>query len=150
MKSSELDTMLMEWQCQKLVTRSINLLDQGRWQELADCYAEDGVLYRPSAPLEKVAGRAAILQSFMARPVKETCHALSNMEVTLQSPTAATVVSRVVLFSGEHKAPDIETIVAAKGNVFIGRFVDQLKKVDGEWVIALRQGSIELNYKGCD
>ncbi|CUB02940.1 nuclear transport factor 2 family protein [Marinomonas fungiae] len=148
MKSADLDTMLIEWQCQKLVTRSINLLDQSRWQELSECYSEDAVLYRPSAPLDKIEGRAAILKSFTERPSKETCHALSNMEVTVHDSLSATVVSRVVLFSGEQKAPDIETIVMAKANVFIGRFVDQLKKVDGEWLIAKRQGSIELHFKG--
>lgn len=147
MNNSELETMLLEWQCQKLVTRSINLLDQRRWQELAQCYTLDGVLYRPSAPTDKIEGREAILNSFTARPSKETCHALSNMEVTVHNPTSATVSSRVVLFSGEQTA-DIETMVVAKANVFIGRFVDQLKKVEGEWLIAKRQGSIELNYKG--
>lgn len=148
MNSPDLETMLIEWQCQKLVTHTINLLDQCRWQELSECYTEDGVLYRPSAPLDGIKGREAILKSFTERPAKETCHALSNMEVTLHDPCSATVASRVVLFSGEQKAADIETIISAKANVFIGRFIDQLKKIDGVWQIAKRQGSIELNYKG--
>lgn len=148
MNCPDLETMLLEWQCQKLVTHTINLLDQCRWQELSECYTEDAVLYRPSAPLDGIIGREAILKSFTERPEKETCHALSNMEVTLHTPMSATVTSRVVLFSGEQKAKDIETIISAKANVFIGRFVDELKNVEGAWKIAKRQGSIELNYKG--
>lgn len=147
-QTPDLETLLQEWQCQKLVTHTINLLDQCRWQELSECYAEDGVLYRPSAPLERIEGREAILKSFTERPEKETCHALSNMEVTVHDSQSATVSSRVVLFSGEQKATNIETIISAKANVFVGRFVDELKKVDGVWKIAKRQGSIELHYKG--
>ncbi len=150
MNSADLDTMLIEWQCQKLVTRSINLLDQSRWQELSECYTEDAVLHRPSAPLDKIEGRAAILKSFTERPSKETCHALSNIEVTVHDAQSATVASRVVLFSGEQKAPDIETIIAAKASVFIGRFVDDVKKVDDTWLIAKRQGSIELKFNGSE
>lgn len=148
MTSPDLETMLIEWQCQKLVIHTINLLDQCRWQELSECYAEDGILYRPSAPLDGIKGREAILKSFTERPEKETCHALSNMEVTVHDSQSAIVASRVVLFSGEQKATDIESIISAKADVFIGRFVDELKKVDGVWKIAKRQGSIELHYKG--
>ncbi len=148
MNSENLESMFIEWQCLKLVKRTVNLLDERRWEELANCYTEDAVLYRPSAPKVKIVGRKAILESFTERPSKETCHILSNMEVQLQSLFAARVVSRVVLFSGDQKASDLETAVTAKESVFIGRFIDDLKYVDGEWRIAKRQGSIELNYNG--
>lgn len=148
MRIPDVERMLIEWQCGALVTRSVNLLDQGSWEALSLCYSEDAVLFRPSAPLESIQGREAILKSFMARPLKETCHALSNMEVSVIDGASAVVSSRVVLFSGDEKAQSIEAIVAAKSDVYIGRFVDELKKVDGEWFIAKRQGSIELNYKG--
>ncbi|NLQ17305.1 alpha/beta fold hydrolase [Marinomonas sp. M1K-6] len=143
-----LESMLIEWQCQKLVTRSINLLDQGRWQELASCYAEDGVLYRPSAPTVKIAGRDAILDSFTARPAKETCHALTNLDADIINETHVVVTSRVVLFAGAKKTDPIEKMVQANADVYIGRFVDEIKKIEGEWLIIKRQGSIELNYKG--
>lgn len=148
MNTLDLDTMLVEWQCQALVTRSMNLLDKGCWQALSQCYTDEAVLFRPSAPSVPIQGREAILKSFMARPLKETCHALSNMEVSVLNNETAIVTSRVVLFSGEEKAHSIESVVLAKSDVYIGRFTDELKKVEGKWLISKRQGSIELNYKG--
>tara|TARA_R110000744_G_scaffold31866_1_gene74806 strand:- start:4635 stop:5099 length:465 start_codon:yes stop_codon:yes gene_type:complete len=148
MSNRTIENMLIEWQCQKLVTRSINLLDQGRWQELANCYAEDGVLYRPSAPTVKIEGRDSILESFTSRPAKETCHALTNIEANIIDQGLVVVTSRVVLFAANKKAEGIESMVQANADIFIGRFVDEIKNVNGEWLIAKRQGSIELHYKG--
>ncbi|QUX94291.1 hypothetical protein C0J08_02205 [Marinomonas sp. CT5] len=148
MTNHNIETMLIEWQCQKLVTHSINLLDQGRWQELANCYTEDGILYRPSSPTSAIVGRDAILQSFTARPAKETCHALANVESKIIDDQHVVVTSRVVLFSANTKVEGIENILPANADIFIGRFVDELKKVNGEWLIAKRQGSIELKYTG--
>jgi pimeloyl-ACP methyl ester carboxylesterase/ketosteroid isomerase-like protein len=145
-----IENILIEWQCQKRITHSINLLDQGRWQELADCYTEDGVLFRPSAPTEKIEGREAILASFTARPAKETCHVLANQETQIIHAEHAIVTSRVVLFAANKKAESLEGMVQANADVFIGRFVDELKRVQGEWLIAKRQGSIELHYKGAE
>jgi len=147
MSNQTIESMLIEWQCQKLVTRSINLLDQGHWQELANCYAEDGVLYRPSAPTVKIEGRDAILGSFTSRPAKETCHALTNVETNIVNEKRVVVTSRVVLFAANEKKQSLESMVQANADIFIGRFVDEIKNVGGEWLIAKRQGSIELNYK---
>ena len=143
-----IENMLIEWQCQKRVTHSINLLDQGRWQALANCYTEDGVLFRPSAPTVKIEGREAILASFTSRPAKETCHVLANQETQIINTKHAVVTSRVVLFAANKKVDHIESMVQANTDVFIGRFVDELKMIEGEWLIAKRQGSIELHYKG--
>lgn len=148
MNHSELENTIIEWQCQKLVIHSVNLLDQCRWQELSECYTEDAELYRPSAPLEKIEGRDAILASFNARPEKETCHALSNIEVSVIDSESAQVTSRVALFAGNEKVQHVGDIGKAKTDVFIGRFIDCVRKIDGHWLIAKRQGSIELHYKG--
>ncbi|QRV22615.1 nuclear transport factor 2 family protein [Marinomonas foliarum] len=148
MSTQAIEKMLIEWQCQSLVTRSINLLDQCRWEELAKCYAEDGVLYRPSAPTIKIEGREAILASFTARPAKETCHALTNLESNIIDDRHVIVTSRVVLFAANKKADGEESLLEANADVFIGRFVDELRKIGDEWAISKRQGSIELHYKG--
>ncbi|TYL48957.1 nuclear transport factor 2 family protein [Marinomonas sp. IMCC 4694] len=148
MSNHAMEAMLIEWQCQKLVTRSVNLLDQRDWIALASCYTEDGILYRPSAPLVPIKGRDAILHSFTSRPAKETCHALTNVETTVIDAFRAVVTSRVVLFSGEIKVDHCDSMVQANADVYIGRFIDDIICVSGEWRIAKRQGSIELQYKG--
>lgn len=148
MSTQAIEKMLIEWQCQSLVTHSINLLDQCCWQELANCYTEDGVLYRPSAPTVKIEGRKAILASFTERPAKETCHALMNLESNIIDDRHVIVTSRVVLFAANKKADGLEDKLEANTDIFIGRFVDDLRKIGDEWMIAKRQGSIELHYKG--
>lgn len=133
----------IQWECQQLLNRINLLMDAGRWDELAACYAEDGVLYRPSDPNRGVEGRDAILASFRARPPRTTCHVLANSVFEVHSSTRVTATSRVLLFSAEG-AGDLPA--AAGSRLLIGSFVDELDHHGDHWVVRKRLGSVELTY----
>ena len=134
---------MIQWECQQLLNRVTNLMDAAQWQALAECYADDAVMYRPSDPNNGVEGRAAILASFRARPPRATCHLLTNGVFDVHSPTSVTAASRVLLFSGE---PADQPPGAAGSKVLVGSFVDDLTRDGDRWLIHSRRGSIELAY----
>ena len=137
------ETHLIQWECQQLLNRVMMLMDSARWEDLAACYTEDAVLFRPSDPDNGVEGREAILTSFRARAPRTTCHMLANSVFDVQSPLLVRATSRVLLISGE--ADQVHPAMAHR-KLLAGTFIDDLAMVGGEWLIRRRVGSIELAY----
>ncbi|WP_417320257.1 nuclear transport factor 2 family protein [Emcibacter sp.] len=133
----------IEWDCQQLLNRVTRLLDEGRWQELADCYTEDAVLARPSDPENPFRGRAEILKSLEARPPRVSCHLLSNCLFDIKEPDLVHAHSRVLLMSAE---PGEDAPLQTNTPILVGSFSDQLAKIDGRWLIRKRQGSVDIKY----
>jgi len=46
----------IEWDCSQLILRYANLNDEGRWEEVAALYTEDGSMARPTQPDAPVVG----------------------------------------------------------------------------------------------
>lgn len=133
----------IEWECQQLLNRVTMLLDSGDWAELAACYIEDAVLFRPSDPVNAVRGREEILHSFEARPPRLSCHLLANTVFDVISATDVRAFSRVLLMTG----PASEALPAPADKALLaGGFEDRLVLTEDGWRIASRQGSIELKY----
>ncbi|MDX9874847.1 MAG: nuclear transport factor 2 family protein [Spongiibacteraceae bacterium] len=133
----------IEWECQQLLNRVTMLLDNGSWAELAACYTEDAVLYRPSDPTNGVRGREAILRSFEARPPRISCHLLANTVFDVVSATDVRAFSRVLLMTG---APSETAPAPADKTLLAGSFEDRLVLTNEGWRVASRQGTIELQY----
>ena len=139
------DQQAAEWQCQQLLNKMIHLLDGGRWEELSMCFSEDASFYRPADPDNAVVGRANILDAFAKRPPRITQHMLANS--WFENFTGATMRahSRVLVMSG---APSEKLPAPAEGKLMIGEFTDDLRKVDGRWLVAVRKGKIDLAFGG--
>jgi hypothetical protein len=87
--------------CTDLIVRYAWLNDERRFDELAALFAEDAVLYRPSAPTQGIAGRGAILEAFRKRPFETmTFHVTSDVLVEVQDEEHAQARSRILLLSG--------------------------------------------------
>ena len=134
---------IIQWECQQLLNRVTNLIDSRQWEALVDCYLEDGVLFRPSAPDNGIVGREAILQSMKERPPGITCHLLANSEFDVLNDRSVVARSRVWLAGGPAEA---DSPVKARPPMLIGSFVDTLAYRDERWLIAERRGSIELKF----
>jgi hypothetical protein len=137
------DRAVIQWECQQLLNRVTNLIDNRQWEALVDCYLEDGVLFRPSDPDNGIVGREAILHSLQKRPPGITCHLLANTEFDVLSSARVVAHSRVWLANG---AADRDVPVEAKAPLLMGSFVDTLVYRDDRWLIAERKGSIELKF----
>lgn len=142
MKDKRLSDAIIQLECQQLLNRISLLTDHQDWQALALCYTQDAVLTRPSEPEKPIRGREEILASLQARSPRSTAHLNSGAVFTLIGCDEVHSVSRVWLLSGP---PPIDAKpVVADGKLLIGTFTDILARQDGHWLIAQRQGSIEI------
>lgn len=123
------DRRAVEADCARLIALYANLNDEARWDEVAELYAEDGVMVRPTAPNAPVAGREAILEAFKARPPRTTRHVCSNVVIDVESDTTARGTSAMLLFTGE-------------GAPLVGSFHDRFILTDDGWRFAERRGSL--------
>lgn len=119
----------IEQDCAKLVARYANLNDAGCWTEVADLYAEDGRMSRPTAPDVWIVGRAAILNAFLARPARTTRHVCSNVVIDVIDADHAVGESAMLLFTGD-------------GAPKVGSFHDRFIRTDAGWRFAERRGSL--------
>lgn len=123
------DRRAAEADCARLIALYANLNDEARWDEVAELYAEDGVMVRPTAPNAPVAGRDAILEAFKARPPRTTRHVCSNVVIDVESDCTARGTSAMLLFTGE-------------GAPLVGSFHDRFILTDDGWRFAERRGSL--------
>lgn len=123
------DRRAVEADCARLVALYANLNDEARWEEVAALYAQDGVMYRPTAPDAPVAGREAILAAFKARPARTTRHICSNVVIDVDSDDTARGTSAMLLFTGE-------------GAPLVGSFHDRFVLTGDGWRFAERRGSL--------
>ncbi len=135
----------IQQECQQLLHRVTMLLDNGQWEALAGCYTEDAILYRPSDADSGIVGRDAIYQSFCDRPPRISCHIIANTVFENVTATHVVAVSRVWLVTG---AAGEAMPVMADSQLMIGSLTDTLVRVEEQWLIQSRKGSIELKYSG--
>ncbi|MDF8332323.1 nuclear transport factor 2 family protein [Novosphingobium cyanobacteriorum] len=120
----------IEHECARLVALYANLNDEARWGEVAALYAEDGVMYRPTAPDQGVVGREAILSAFKARPPRTTRHVCSNVVIDVEGPATARGTSAMLLFTAADAPP------------LVGSFHDRFCLTAEGWRFAERRGSL--------
>jgi len=132
------EDLLLHQACADLVARYAWLNDERRYEQLADLFLDDAVLYRPSAPDQAIAGRAAILEAFRKRPATTmTFHVTSDVLVERQDGDTVHVRSRMLMFSR------VEGEGGARAPV-TGTFDDILKLTQGGWKIAQRRGALAI------
>lgn len=114
------------------ITRYAALSDAGDWPAVAALFTEDGRMSRPTAPDEFIAGRAAILASFEARPRRAARHIVANVLVVLDDEDHARATSNILLFT------------AAAGPPLVGTYEDTLAKTADGWRFVERRGSLDF------
>jgi phosphonoacetaldehyde hydrolase len=129
--------------CEQLIYRAAHCTDAERWEELADLFAKDGQLLRPSDRNNPLVGRSTILASLHARPSRTTRHVLNNIVVDVKSATAAHISSTVTLFLSA-TAP--LTLPVKGQKILVGHFEDDVVLRDGAWCFARRDGSMALEF----
>ncbi len=91
-----IQTMLIEWECTKLVNRYNRLNDAGRFEEAAASFAEDGSYLTPVTPTP-VVGRAAILEMLRRRPPGTFRHFVTNLVIDVKSSVEAQGTSYLIV-----------------------------------------------------
>ncbi|HTC38935.1 MAG TPA: nuclear transport factor 2 family protein [Steroidobacteraceae bacterium] len=125
----------------ELITRYAALNDAGDWDGVAALYTDDGRMSRPSAPDDFIAGRAAILAAFRARPLRAARHIIANVLVTLNSDTEARATSQILLFTGVSAGDGLPVQSAMP---LVGTYRDRLMRTPHGWRFLERRGSLDF------
>lgn len=131
----------IEWECTRLINLYVNLNDEGRWEELAALYAEDGLMTRPTAPDAPIVGRAALLESFRSRPPRVSRHVCANIVVDVDGPSEARGFSTILLFTGRSD-PEGGRAIRDEGPPLVGTYRDRFVLTGEGWRFAERHGSL--------
>ena len=138
---TDLERMLIEHACTRLVNAYAQALDRGDYEALAAMYAEDAVFARPTMPTDRVPGRTEIVARLQARPPATIRHVMADIVVDAVSPTEATGECYIVMFRGP--APGESGDLPPMNPVpLVGAFNDRFVRVDGRWVFKERLGSL--------
>ena len=133
----------IEADCERLIRRYVNLNDAQDWEAVANLYTEDARFARPSKPGEFIEGRAAILESFLARPARAQRHVIANTVVEVESPTVARAFSVIVLYMGDAAEDGGLPAMDAKSPL-VGTFTDRLVCTPKGWRFAERVGGLDF------
>jgi hypothetical protein len=142
---TEAERALIEWRCTKLVNQFALYNDANDFEALVSLFTEDGVFARPTIPDQPMVGRAVILEQFKKRPPRTIRHAMVNTVIDVESPTRATGVTYIALWSGPPREPGTNTPSKADGPMLFGAFDDVFVKVGEDWLFEKRQGSLALS-----
>ncbi len=140
---TDVETMLAEHACAKLITQYAALLDAGRWDDVAALYVADGRMSRPTAPDDFIEGRDAILASFTARPPRISRHVCINIQMNVLHDDQAMVTSQILLFTAD-AADDGGLPVQSAAPPMVGTYADRLVRTDAGWRFAERRGSLDF------
>lgn len=145
-KPSELESMLIERACERLITDFFEAVDLRNESQLDALFTEDATYTRPIAPDAIISGREAIRKSFEARPAGRIGrHTCSNARITVESADRATGVHCVVLYMGPEQSPDPQFGYKADARVLIGEFTDVFVKTPHGWRFQSRRGRVILH-----
>lgn len=137
---SDLDRLLAEQACTKLVNEYALASDRSDYEALAAMYTEDGTFARPTQPDPPTVGRDAIYAAFQKRPPSTGRHVMANVVINVLGPTEATGECYIVLYRGP--APEGGALPAMNPVPLVGGFRDKFAKVDGKWLFKERIGSL--------
>lgn len=132
------ERILAEHQCERLIKRFAVLNDENAYDEMVGMFTDLGQFARPSQPEDIITGKEAILAAFKARPLRVSRHFISNILVDIVDENNAQAISYVLLYTAASNSTE------SKPPYLIGRFKDQLQRIDGEWLFSQRLGSVDL------
>ena len=132
----------IEWDVTRLINMYANLNDLKQWAEVAATYLDDGEMIRPSAPHQPIVGRAAILESLLARSAERfTKHLCTNVVVSALSASEATAYSAYAIYSGAREADRSPPLLEKKAPT-VCEFHDRLILTPAGWRFRRREGVI--------
>jgi ketosteroid isomerase-like protein len=131
----------IEADCERLIKRYVNLNDAQDWPAVAALYTEDAVFRRPSGG-EPIAGREAILASFLARPPRVQRHVIANVVVEVEDADYAQAFCAILLYQGDPVAEGPPAMSA--NSPLVGWFRDKLVRTGEGWRFAERVGGLDF------
>ena len=132
----------IEHECARLVLRFADIVDNGRFAELAEVFAPEGLFYRPAEP-DTPLTVAALIDSYQQRlGSNASMHLVTNILITAESDHTASGSARILFFCAPKDA-NSETGKGRKATLhLVGGFSDRFVRKPQGWRFAQRRGEI--------
>ena len=132
----------IERECARLVLLFTELVDSGRYEELRNVFAPDGVFYRPAEPDKPFTVEDVIASYRMRLSPHVAMHMVTNVFITPESETTAAGSARILFFAAPSDAP-AEPGKGRKATMqLVGRFIDRFVRTPQGWRFAQRRGEM--------
>lgn len=135
------DQALEHWaavmRCEAAVLRFTAHFDAREYHEMERYFAPDGLWKRHEGDVRGVIQLRERMAQF--KPDFLMRHVITNMRTTLHSRQTATVDSYVTLYMHVYGDAVPPLHAPLNGPVVVGRYVDDMRCIDGDWKIQIRQ-----------
>jgi hypothetical protein len=135
----------IERACERLVLNFAHFSDSQDYESLANLFARDGTMVRPSG--DPLVGRAAIIQSYQSRPVgRITRHVCANIRITVESSDRAHGLTYAIVYSANANQPTESHFgVKTEPRHLVGEFEDEFVRTEEGWRIASRKARFVMH-----
>jgi hypothetical protein len=138
----DLQRLLIERECERLVTRYCHHVDHGEAAKIADLFSEDGVW---AAPGVRMGGRQQLLKGFGAREAntaRMSRHVCNNLLLDVIDEDHAEGTVYLTLY--RHEGEEERKISPLKGPALVGEYRDRFVRTANGWRFAERR--IVVNF----
>lgn len=142
---TELERLLIERACERLVLDSVAHNDQRDWKALAELYTVAGVVTRPDGT--RIVGRVDIQAAYASGPAdRVTRHLAAGTRVVVEDRETAHSTTIVAVVSGVRSdAPDAAFGIIPNDRQAVGELHDRFVLTIDGWRIAERRATIVMN-----
>lgn len=142
----DLETLMIERACARLVTRYCHLVDSGAASRVADLFTEDGIW---SSPEKTMVGRDEIARGFAARErnaARMSRHVCNNLLLDIEDGNTARGVVYLTLYRHDGEpGPRTSPLI---GPVLVGEYRDRFVQTDAGWRFQRRETVISFAATG--
>jgi ketosteroid isomerase-like protein len=135
--TDQLETMIAERSCERLVYQYAWLVDSGEAAGIADLFTADGVWAAGDG--EPMRNREGIRAGFAARQAiarRTSRHVMTNVVIDVHSATEAGGRAYLVNYRHDSETGVAEHPAPADAPKYVGEYHLTFRRVDGEWLFA--------------
>ncbi len=133
----DIERLLIERECERLVTAYCHYVDHGEAARIAELFTEDGVWASPQVTMK---GRAELEQGFQARQdnaARMSRHICHNFLCDVQDANHAEGVVYLTLY--RHDGDPERALSPLEGPEMVGEYRDRFERIPEGWRIAERR-----------
>jgi hypothetical protein len=135
----------IERECSRLVLLFTELVDSGRYEQLREVFAPDGVFYRPAEP-DRAFTVDEVIASYRQRLSPHVAmHLVTNVLITAESESSASGSARILFFAAPTEAANEPGRGRKATMQLVGRFSDRFVRTAQGWRFAQRRGEMLFN-----
>ena len=131
------EKILIERDCERLVTAYCHLVDHGEAEQIADLFTEDGVWTSPEVTMD---GREAIRKAMafrQANAARMSRHVCNNFLLDISDPDHAEGTVYLTLY--RHDGEEGRSFSPLEGPAMVGEYRDRFVRTEEGWRISHRE-----------